>query len=91
MTNDTVYITNTTKFIASDLGEEMILMNLETGDYVALNAVSAEIWKLAEKEASGSQMIEHLLQQYEVEEEVCRKETESCITEMVEKGLLQTK
>lgn len=82
------YLANTAQFIASDLGDEMILLNLETGDYIALNAVSADIWKQAEKEVSAEQIIDQLMQQYEVDKEVCKTETLECVSELVEKHLL---
>ena len=45
--SDTFYLSNQKKFIASEFGDEMILMNLDTGDYINLNIVSADIWKQA--------------------------------------------
>lgn len=88
MTVDDHFIVNTEKFISSNIGDEIILMNLETGNYVALNIVSADIWKQAEKETSGQTIINYLLQQYNVEEETCRAQTMTCIEDMLEKGLL---
>ena len=89
--NYELYLANTSQFLASDLGDEMILMNLETGDYVALNSTSADIWKLAETDVSEEAIIGHLLEHYEVDKEVCKSETIVCINEMVSKHLLLKK
>ena len=85
---ETVLGVDQTKYLASGLGDEMILMNLKTGDYIALNAVSAEIWKKAEESFTVRQIVSHLLQQYEVAEEECKKETLACIEELLQKELL---
>ncbi len=82
------FIVNTNKFISSGFGDEMMLMNLETGDYVGLNTVSADIWRQAEKQSTAQQIIDYLLQQYDVEEEVCKREVLTAMEEMLEKGLL---
>ena len=68
------FIINRTKFISSGFGDEIMLMNLETGDYVGLNIVSADIWRQAEKQITAQQIINYLLEQYDVEQEVCRTE-----------------
>ncbi len=86
-----MYIANTKQFISSDLGDEMILMNLESGDYIALNGTSADIWKLAENEANMDTIIDRLMEQYEVDKEVCKIETIACVKKMAEKGLLLKK
>ena len=82
------FIVNTNKFISSGFGDEMMLMNLETGDYIGLNTVSADIWKQTEKQITAQQIIDYLLQQYDVEEEVCKREVITAMQQMLEKGLL---
>lgn len=89
--NSELYIANTKQYITSDLGEEMILMNLETGNYIALNATSADIWRESANEVSVDTIIDRLMEQYEVDKEVCKNETIACIKEMTEKGLLLKK
>ncbi len=82
------FIVNNNKFISSGFGDEMMLMNLETGDYIGLNPVSADIWRQAEKQTTAQQIIDYLLQQYDVEETVCKTEVIAVMQQMLEKGLL---
>ncbi len=82
------FIVNSEKFISSGFGDEMMLMNLETGDYIGLNTVSADIWRQAEKQTTAQQIIDYLLQQYDVEETVCKTEVITVMQQMLEKGLL---
>ncbi len=82
------FIINRDKFISSSFGDEMMLMNLESGDYVGLNKVSADIYKLAEEKTSADKIINTLLKEYDVEEDLCRSQVLTCIETMMEKEVL---
>ena len=82
------FVPNSDKFISSDLGNEVMLMNLDTGDYIALNSVSAEIYKLAAKKMTLSQIINILLEKYHVQEPDCTRQVLQCVQSMMEKELL---
>lgn len=86
--NQEHFIVNREKFISSAFGDEMMLMNLDTGDYVALNTVSADIYRLADEKTTAEEVINILLQRYEVKEEECREQVTACIKSMIEKELL---
>ena len=85
---DALFRINREKFISSAFVDEMMLMNLETGNYIGLNAVSTDIFQLAEEETTVTRVIAFLRNKYEVDEETCRAEVISCINTMIEKGLL---
>ncbi len=82
------FIVNNKKFISSGFGDEIMLMNLESGDYIGLNTVSADIWRQSENQSTAQEIINYLLQNYNVEENVCKAEALTCIEQMLEKGLL---
>ena len=82
------FTVNRDKFISSGFGDEIMLMNLETGNYIGLNIVSSDIFRLAEEKTSAEEIINSLLKTYDVEEEVCRVQVLACIENMMEKELL---
>jgi hypothetical protein len=86
--NNDLITVNKEKFISSSFGDEIMLMNLESGDYIALNAVSADIYKLAEEKTTAEEIIKSLLNSYNVEEEECRSQALICIESMMEKQML---
>jgi hypothetical protein len=86
--NDECFTVNRDKFISSAFGDEIMLMNLETGDYIGLNTVSADIYRMAEEKTSANQIINSLLKQYNVEEGECRSQVVTCIETMMQKELL---
>lgn len=79
---------NKDKFLSSVFSDEMMLMNLETGNYIGLNAVSTDIYKLAEQKITAEEIIKTLLEKYDVEETMCREQVMVCIEKMIEKDVL---
>jgi|GEM_PF-1881227 len=72
---NTIVKRNDVKYLANQLGEELIMMNMETGDFVAMNHVGAAIWKLTEQPATLKNLVEQLQNIYEISEEQCIRET----------------
>jgi len=66
---------NEQKFLASKLGEEMVMMNMETGDFVTMNSVGADIWALTEQSMTFDELVAQLLLTYDITTEQCREET----------------
>ncbi len=82
---------NDTQFLASDLGNELVMMNLETGDYISLNEVSASIWKLLEQPSKPAEVISRLLERYEIDEENCSRQTFLFLNKMYEQQMITVK
>ena len=57
--------------IVSDMDGERVMLSIENGKYYNLGDLGGEIWDLIEKPISMQQLIERLLEQYEVEKSVC--------------------
>jgi len=72
---DAVIQRNEAKFIANKLGEEMVMMNMENGDFITMNNVGADIWGLCEKPLPVKELIQKLLNLYNITEDQCRNET----------------
>ncbi len=85
---DDHFTVNNKKFLCSAFSDEMMLMNLETGNYLGLNPVSTDIYKLAEQNATIEEILKNLLQKYDVDEETCRAQVITCINDMLDKGML---
>lgn len=79
---------NNEDFLCSKLGAELVMMNLKTGDYLGLNEVSSDIWDLLKQPGTAEDIINGLLQQYEVSQEECEKQTLECLNKMVEQGMI---
>lgn len=75
ITLNTVIRRNDSKFLANKLGEEMVMMDMENGNFISVNAVGADIWALCEQPRPVRDIIQDLLQMYDIAEEACVNET----------------
>lgn len=57
--------------IACDVGDESVILNLKDGVYYGLNPVAAAVWKSIQEEKKVMEIRDMLIQEYEVEPEVC--------------------
>ena len=80
---------NETRFLTNPVGEEIIILNMETGDYLGLNNVGAAIWEHLKTPQSAGQIIEKLIAEFDVDKETCYKETLEYLEKIKELGLLQ--
>ncbi|MEM6753925.1 MAG: PqqD family protein [Cyanobacteria bacterium P01_C01_bin.38] len=60
--------------ISSDLGGESVILNMKTGVYHGLNEVGARVWNLIETPKAVKDIKQVLLEEYEVEADVCTKD-----------------
>ena len=81
-------IRNSDKFLSSTLGNEIVMMNTTNGTYIGLNEVSSNIWNYLENERTAAEIIEHLLNDYEVSRENCEPQTMDCLNKMEKQGII---
>jgi hypothetical protein len=77
------------KVLSSKIDEEVILMSFEADSYFGIDPVGSRIWELlSEKPASINELVVILVDEYEVDEETCRKQVQIFIDEMYTKKLI---
>jgi hypothetical protein len=84
-----VIVRNEEQFISNPVGEETIILNLATGDYLGLNAVGAFIWDALREPLTVSQLVSHLMANYDVDETTCTGQTMEYLAKMEGFGLLR--
>ncbi|MGE0600102.1 MAG: PqqD family protein [Dehalococcoidia bacterium] len=77
--------------VARSAGDEMILLDLESGEYFTLNAVGAVIWKGLESGLDLSQILTAVIEQFEVEEPVAKSDIDEYIDSLISEGLVLRK
>ena len=65
--------------LSTELHDEGVLLNLETGEYFGLDEVGMEMWKVLRAA---------LLEQYDVAEDVLAKDLDELIAKLAERKLL---
>lgn len=91
LTLDSVIFRNEIKFLANPMGDEIVILNMESGDYLGLNSVGAAIWEHIKEPNSVQQLIEKLMSEYEVDENTCKAQTLEYLERIANIGLLEVR
>ena len=75
--------------VSSDLGEEVVILNLKNGVYYGLDEVGARIWGLIQEPKAVEEIRDVLLDEYEVEVERCERDLLALLEELVADGLVE--
>lgn len=73
----------------AEMGEEVGMLDVETGNYYMLNEIGTDIWSFLETPITFEQLIEKLRMVYDVNYETCEVESLEFIKEMIENKLIQ--
>ena len=74
----------------ADLGGESVLLDPTSGRYFGLNEVGTRIFELLSEPRSVSDLVDILVQEYEVGASRLRSDVEQFVGEMMSRGLIET-
>ena len=88
-TNSTIEVAK--DVVSCDLVDEAAILDLKTGIYYGLDPVGARIWKLIQTPRQLNEILETLLNEYEVEKNHCQEDLIELIEQLAEKELVTIK
>lgn len=74
--------------IVSDMDGEKVMLHMERGKYYNLGTVGGAIWDLLEDQLTVQQIVERLLEQYEIERDACEQQVQFFLEELWHEGLV---
>jgi hypothetical protein len=74
--------------MAQTIGNEMVILALDTNMYFGLDPVGARMWELIEAGNSLAQVRDTMVEEYAVEREVLERDLLSLAGELIEKKLV---
>lgn len=87
--HDNKKLVQSPQVVSSQLGDDVVIMHPDTGKYLALNPVAAAIFNALAQPHTPAEIVDMLMQQYQVSKEQCTAESLSCIHDMLAKKLVQ--
>ena len=72
------------KLDVTDLAGEKVMIDFSSGKYFMIKGVGNDIWDLISDGITVGEIIDKLLQEYDVTEDVCEKEVISLLNKMEE-------
>jgi hypothetical protein len=86
---DTIISRNETSFLSNPVGDEIIILNMETGNYLGLNNVGSAIWEHIRTPQTIKELIGKLMIEFDVDDQTCTEQTIEYLEKISELGLLQ--
>ena len=75
--------------LAQELHDETVLLDLDSESYFGLDSVGTRIWQLLNEGQDETDMVDILLDEYEVEREVLEKDISGLLSRLNEAGLIK--
>jgi Coenzyme PQQ synthesis protein D (PqqD) len=75
-------------WLSAKVGDELVMMSAEKGDYIGLSEVGTRIWELIETPQEIETICAQLQTEYDVSPEVCRVQVETFFNELVKHGAI---
>ena len=72
-----------------ELQGEAVLLNLRSGIYLGLDAVGTRVWNLLQQHELLQDVLNAMLQEYEVSEDQCAKDLLRLVGEMEQQGIAE--
>ena len=74
---------------AQEVDGEMVLLDMNSENYFGLDAVGADIWQAMQEKETLQEVLDVLLEQYDVEEEVLKRDLLTFVGKLLENGLVE--
>ncbi|RLA69293.1 MAG: PqqD family protein [Epsilonproteobacteria bacterium] len=74
---------------AQEVDGEMVLLDMESENYFGLDEVGTSIWQAMQEKETLKEVLDLLLEQYEVEEEMLENDLSDFVGKLVESGLVK--
>lgn len=73
-------------WLTAKVGDELVMMSTETGNYVGLTEVGARIWELLKTPQELDTLCGRLREEFDVTDQVCRSDVEDFLGELAIHG-----
>lgn len=88
MNRDTTII-RTNKALVSSIEDELVMFDVNAGQYYGLNNVATAVWNHLETEKTVNELAQTLTAEFDISVDECRQELLEFLPELEEKGLIE--
>jgi hypothetical protein len=76
-------------WLAAQVGDELVMMSVDSGVYIGLNEVGARVWDLIETPRDVGDLCAKLSEEFETTPETCRPEVEAFLAQLQQRGAIK--
>ena len=77
--------------LSSDLGDEVVVMNIELGKYYGMNPVASWIWNRLKEPVSFGGLLRGIQDTFDVDEDSCLTDLQEFRNNLVKAGLIEVR
>lgn len=75
--------------IQSRIGDEIVMLDVESGFYFGLNSVASVIWDMMKVEVDLETIVGELMREFDVDKSTCELDTIELLSNMLEKKIIR--
>jgi Coenzyme PQQ synthesis protein D (PqqD) len=87
---DTCIVASTHQ-LGSEVAGEAVILNIQSGVYYGLNPVGTKIWSLLQQPTTVNQIKTALLEEYDVDPDICDRDLQNILQELYAINLIEIK
>lgn len=87
--NENFSVVQAIDVVAADMDGETVMMRIKSGMYYGLDDIGSRIWDLITTPRQVSQVIDSLMEEYDVGRAQCQKNTLVLLNHLYEEGLIR--
>ncbi len=72
----------------NDIDGEIVMLSIENSEYYGMDKIGSRIWELIENPVSVNELIDKLLEEYDVTRDQCTYDTTGFLEQLAEKKLI---
>ncbi|MCX6307170.1 MAG: lasso peptide biosynthesis PqqD family chaperone [Bacteroidetes bacterium] len=81
-------ISKNASIISSKMDDEVVMMNIEKGNYYGLNPVAAEIWEMLTEPMTVQAICDRLMEEFDVDQDTCQNEVIAYVEKLFNESLI---
>lgn len=74
--------------LSTEIDGESVILHMEKGKYYGFNEVGTRVWQIVQQPRTVDEICDELVSIYDVDRTQCRRDVESLIDELNQKGLV---
>jgi hypothetical protein len=75
-------------WLVAKVGDELVMMSAEKGNYIGLSEIGSRIWELVETPQEIDALCDQLQNEYDVTPDACRADIDAFLNELVKHGAI---
>lgn len=86
---NTAFVKRSANQIACDMGGEVVILDLKSGNYYGLDAVGARVWTLIEEPTCLAEIRQVIMSEYDVDADTCERDILAFVSQMQTAGIVE--